>query len=399
MASVRKRNWTTKQGEKKTGWFVDYYDQHHKRQRKLFTRKKNADAFALTAQLEVRDGTHVAEPDSVTVAAAGNLWITTGEAAELERTTVEQYRQHLDLHIVPFIGKVKLAKLNVPFVRDFADKLRAYGRSPTMVKYVIRSLGSLLADAQERGLIIRNPVHELRSRRRHKRGSEHHERRGSKLKIGVDIPTPDEIKRILQVVTGRDRVFLLTDIFTGLRASEMRGLPWKGGIDFKKGELHVIQRADRFGQIGKPKTEAAERTIPLPSPVVSALREWKLACPKGLLDLVFPDGNGNVEYLVNIVQRIFWPAQIAAGVTSKTVNDKGAPAIGPKYTGLHSLRHFYASWCINRKVDGGLELPPKVVQQRMGHSSIVVTMDTYGHLFPRADDSAELTEAASFLLS
>lgn len=300
---------------------------------------------------------------------------------------------------MPFIGKVKLAKLNVPFVRDFADKLRSDGRSPTMVKYVIRSLGSLLADAQERGLIIRNPVHELRSRRRHKHASEHHDRRGSKLKIGIDIPTPDEIKCILQVVTARDRVFLLTDIFTGLRASEMRGLPWKGGIDFKKGELHVIQRADRFGQIGKPKTEAAERTIPLPSPVVSALREWKLACPKGLLDLVFPDGNGNVEYLVYIVQCIFWPAQIAAGVTGKTVNDKGEPAIGPKYTGLHSLRHFYASWCINRKVDGGLELPPKVVQQRMGHSSIVVTMDTYGHLFPRADDSAELTEAASFLLS
>jgi integrase len=70
-----------------------------------------------------------------------------------------------------------------------------------------------------------------------------------------------------------------------------------------------------------------------------------------------------------------------------------------KYAGLHALRHFYASWCINRRVDGGLELPLKVVQARMGHSTIQLTADCYGHLFPRGDDSAELTAAAeSFLV-
>jgi integrase len=69
-----------------------------------------------------------------------------------------------------------------------------------------------------------------------------------------------------------------------------------------------------------------------------------------------------------------------------------------KYTGLHALRHFYASWCINRKVDGGLELPAKVVQERLGHSSITVTLDTYGHLFPRGDDQAELAAAEKALL-
>ena len=47
-----------------------------------------------------------------------------------------------------------------------------------------------------------------------------------------------------------------------------------------------------------------------------------------------------------------------------------------KYTGLHPYRHFYASWLINRKADGGLELPIKTVQQRLGHSSIVMTSDT-----------------------
>ena len=84
------------------------------------------------------------------------------------------------------------------------------------------------------------------------------------------------------------------------------------------------------------------------------------------------------------------PAQIAAGVMTKGK---------AKYTGLHSFRHFYASWCINRRADGGLELPAKVVQERLGHSSIVMTMDTYGHLFPRGDDGSELAEAERVLLA
>jgi len=73
------------------------------------------------------------------------------------------------------------------------------------------------------------------------------------------------------------------------------------------------------------------------------------------------------------------PAQIAAGVIAKNGS--------AKYSGLHALRHFYASWCINRRVDGGLELPIKVVQARMGHSSIQITADRYGHLFSRGDDT------------
>ena len=70
-----------------------------------------------------------------------------------------------------------------------------------------------------------------------------------------------------------------------------------------------------------------------------------------------------------------------------------------KYTGLHALRHFYASWCINRRVDGGLELPLKLVQARLGHASISLTADCYGHLFPRGDDLEELAAAERSLLA
>ena len=154
--SVRKREWRTESGEVKTGWQVDYIDLRGKRRRKMFTLKKAADAFALTAQSEVREGTHIVDATSLTVAQAGTHWLETARAIDppLEVTTLEQYRQHLDLHITPFLGRTKLSKLSVPTIRAFADQLRAAGRSATMVRYVIRSLGSLLADAQERGAAL-----------------------------------------------------------------------------------------------------------------------------------------------------------------------------------------------------------------------------------------------------
>jgi integrase len=227
--------------------------------------------------------------------------------------------------------------------------------------------------------------YELRVRRKGRnRKADRQDRRGS---------TPEEIKRLIGAAKGRWRPFLLTAIFTGLRASELRGLRWQD-IDLKRAELHVRQRADRHRKIGPPKSEAGERTVPLPPTVVSVLREWKLACPNGQLDLAFPNGNGNVEFHNNVIHRGLWPTLIAAGVVTVKAGN-----VTPKYTGLHALRHFYASWCINRKADGGLELPPKVVQDRLGHSSIVVTMDTYGHLFPRGDDAEELAAAEAALLT
>jgi integrase len=397
--SVRKRIWTTRKGETKEAWIVDYIDQNGKRHLKTFDKKKQADAFATTAKVQVRHGIHTADSESVTVAAAGRLWLAAAEKSELERTTIDQYRQHLDLHIAPYLGRVKLSQLTAPMVREFEDKLNhgipAPGsednapRSPVMVRKIRGSLGSILADAQERGLVARNVVRELRSSRRQGKERRAERRHKGKLKVGVDIPTPDEIKCILNAASGQLRPLLMTAIFTGLRASELRGLRWDD-VDLRRGELHVRQRADRYGVIGKPKSESAERTIPLGPLVRTALREWKLACPKGEAGLVFPNGVGRIESHANIINRVLIPLLRAAGVT----DDRGEA----KYTGLHALRHFYASWCINRRADGGLELPAKVVQERLGHASIVMTLDRYGHLFPRGDDGTEMAAAERNLL-
>lgn len=413
--SVRKRAWITSKGEHKEAWVVDYVDQAGTRRLKTFAKKKPADNFASMANVEIRASVHTADSAGVTVAEAGRLWIETAEKGSpgrepLERSTVEAYHQHLRLHIEPYLGNVKLLQLSAPMVREFEDKLRRgdmpegakpQPRSPAMVRKVRVSLSSLLSDTQERGLVSRNVVRDLRRGRQRAAERRVEKRHKGKLKVGVDIPTREEIKAIVQAATGRWRPFLLMAIFTGLRASELRGLRW-ADIDLEKRELHVRQRADRFNEFGKPKSESGERTLPLTPIVANTLREWKLACPKGDKGLVFPTGSGNVESHSNIVKRGLSPTLIAAGVADQAtgptgkplVNEDGDPIMLPKYTGLHAFRHFYASWCINRRADGGLELPPKVVRERLGHSSIMMTMDVYGHLFPRGDDSAELEAAA-----
>jgi integrase len=383
--SVRKRTWTTTAGEQKQAFVADFTDQHGVRHLKTFERKKDADAFHASVKVNVRAGVHTSS--KMTVAQAGAQWIATCEANGLEAATVANYQQHLDIHLVPLIGSVRLAELTVPFVRAFQDRLRKTGRSPAMVKRVVGSLGAILADAQERGNVAQNVVRSLNQRKKRR----HDERRQrGRLKVGVDIPTPQEIKAIVAHLKGRYRPLLMTAIFTGLRASELRGLRWVD-VDLKKAHLHVRQRADVFRQIGKPKSAAGERTIPMPPPLlVNTLREWKLQCPRSDLGLVFPNRIGQIDFYSSLVQRGLWPAQIAAGIVTK---DGTA-----KYTGLHALRHFYASWCINRKEDGGLGLPLKVVQHRLGHSTIAMTADTYGHLFPSGDDGEELAAAERALL-
>lgn len=383
--SVRKRTWTTRKGEQKQAWIVDYTDQQGARHIETFARKKDADEYHATVKVDVRAGVHTAPSKSITVAEAGRRWIASGEAAGLELTTLEQYRQHLGLHIVPYLGGQRLSQLTVPMVRDFQDRLRAE-RSAAMVQKVISSLGALVADAQERGLVAQNMVRGL-SRRRRGQGVE--KRHKGKLKVGVDIPAPEEIRALVATLKGRWRPLLLTAIFSGLRASELRGLRWQD-VDLKKGELRVHQRADRFNRIGKPKSAASERSLPLPPNLVNTLREWKLACPKSDLGLVFPNGVGHIESHANIINRALIPAQLAAGITDRHGN--------AKYTGLHAFRHFYASWCINRRADGGLELPLKLVQGRLGHASIQMTADRYGHLFPRGDDGTEMAAAETQLL-
>lgn len=401
--SVRKRSWKNGKGEEKTAWAVDYVDQAGKRRLKTFERKKDADDFHAKAKVEIKAGIHTPDSSSITVAEAGERWLAACTNAGLERTTVDAYRSHVHLHINRFLGRRKLSELTVPLIADFETKLRSgtdteKPRSPAMVKRARSDLGALLSFAQESGLVARNVVREMRAGRRRGKEGQAERRAKPKLRIGVDIPTREEIKAIVTAAHGWWRPLLLTAIFTGLRASELRGLRW-ANVDLQKRELHVRERADEYKQLGRPKSGAGERTVPLTPMVVKTLREWKLQCPKGELALVFPTTKGGIAGHQSLVRSGLIPALIAAEVTVDVPGAHDSVLKRAKYTGLHALRHFYASWCINCRADGGLELPPKVVQERLGHSTIAMTLDVYGHLFPRHDDSEELAAAERALLA
>lgn len=216
--SVRKRKWTTQKGEKKEAWLVDYIDQGGERHVQTFGRKKDADEYHATVKVDVRHGTHTAPSKSLTVAEAAENWIKYVELEKRERSTIEYYRNHVDRHINPRLGPEKLAKLTTPRIQTFRDDLLATLSRPQARK-VLTSLKSLLRDAKRRGNVAQNVAIDV-SIQDSKRGK-------ARLKAGVDIPTPDEIKRVVHAATGRARPILIAAMFTGLRSSELRGLRWE----------------------------------------------------------------------------------------------------------------------------------------------------------------------------
>jgi integrase len=378
--SVRKRAWTTRRGEQKEAWIVDYFDQDGDRHIETFERKKDADARHAAVKVAVRQGVHTAPSKSITVAEAGQNWIKRVEANGMrgkgpaEEGTLYQYRQHLNLHIAPRLGGFKLARLTKTSVEGFRDDLLGSMSRP-LARKVLTSFKSILKTANY-GHVAADVS--IGISKRHKRP----------IEADVDFPTPAETKRIIEAAKdSKRRALLRTAALTGLRASEVRGLRWRD-VDLNGRELHVRQRADRFCKLGSPKSAMSRRTMPLPTELVTALKEWKLACPKGDLNLVFPTAAGKVEQHKSMLGSIA-PVFVAAGVVDK--------AGAPKYA-LHAFRHFFASWCINPKDRGGRGLSAKEVQALLGHETIQVTMDLYSHLFPRGDDQAELDASTERLL-
>lgn len=373
MSSVRKRHWKTPAGEKRTAWVVDYRDAAGKRRSKQFARKKDADTWAVSALSEVRNGVHTPDSVSVTVAKAAELWLESVRASDREPTTIASYEQHIRLHIVPRCGAWKLSQLTAPKVRSLLDSWLS-DLSRAMATRVFRSFKAIVTDAQARGLVAQNVALAVKVSK------------APRKKALITPPSKAELRAILEAATassdllGRSLVELV--VFTGMRASELRGLSWSA-VDLKNGHVRVEQRADARGVLGPPKSASGFRTIPIPDRVVSALREWKLACPQHPKALVFPSQTGRVLSHAVMTRNHLMPILVAAGVTNKGQNEDEEVA---KYS-AHKFRHAAASlW-----IDQGLNA--KRVQTLVGHGSIQVTFDTYGHLFEDVAGAAADTDA------
>jgi integrase len=357
--SIRKRTWKSNDTEQ-TAWVVDYIDQHGARRLKTFTLKKDAEAWATNALHEVSQGLH-APNGKITVEEAIGLWIKHCVDEGLERSTIEQRERHLRIHVAPFIGREKLATLTTPRLNAFLDQLRDAGRSVAMRRKVLTSIRTALAFARGRGLVAQNVASGIQVKR-----DDRHKASGP-LKAGRDFPTKAELKLLIDRAPERWRPFIVTAIFTGMRASELRGLRWSD-VDLDAGTIHVAQRADAWGTIGSPKSAAGTRDIPLTPMVVNTLRQWKLTC--GTSELVFANRNGHVTAPTNFWRHVWKPLQQNCGI---------------QHYEFHSLRHAAASLFIET-----LGWAPKRIQTVMGHSSITMTFDHYGHMFETTDDEAAM---------
>lgn len=396
MPTPRKISWNKADGSLSTAWEIRYKDQRGKRRSKQFTTKKEAKEFSDTIVSSVRAGTHVHDRDTVTLSEACKNWIAASKRGRdgrepVERSTLVSYQNHVDKYIEPALGAYKLTVISTAVIRDFRDiDLLDQGVSRAMTKKILSSLYSIFSEAVADELLSTNPCVgvQIVTSGRHKEK--------------IEIPSKEAVRTVVQTAAAwvdlQPRAIgsagRLTEVpriskhralwfytmvrfivSTGVRLSEARGAA-KSSLDLRNGLYHVTQRADEYGIIGKVKSRAGERSLDLSTQMVADLNRWLEVAPAG--DLLFANGDGNPERASNIYKRFWFPLMIETGFAVKTMDDNGS-SHKTDFT-IHGLRHFHASLMI----DAGMQI--KELQEHMGHATIQMTLDTYGHLFK--DDMA-----------
>ena len=374
MASIRKRSWETAKGETRTAYTVDYVDGRGDRQRKQFDRYKAADRFRIKVEGQLANGTYRPDADKITVKEACMAFLdyADGRMMRNERMTRKMlvvYRGHVNNHILHAehgVGSRKLSQFTAKSVGDFRDAIRTAGVTVSTTRKIIATLHAILEYAIGQDWIAVNAAHGVKVIGPRDEGAKK-----------VVPPSKADLKALLDVADELLRFMVLFAASTGLRAGEQWALRWCD-IDLRSGGLRVERRVDSYGDEGPPKSAAGIRTVPMSSAIVAMLKEWKMQSSfKQPDDYVFPNRNGSHTCHDNMIKRQFKKSLERAGVSGVT---------------WHSLRHYAVStW-----IEAGLA--PKTVQTFAGHSSLQVTMDRYGHLFPSDNHKAAMDVIAGELM-
>jgi integrase len=355
MACVRKR---------RGKYVLDYYDQHGQRRWETTKgNKREADRLLRQRQEEVERGTYQARSDQTTFEELAEAYIARAKT-KVRDITAAEYEDTIRRHILPFFTGRRLRTITLRDVELFAEHLSAVGVAGLPIrgqehksrKFGVRTVNKCLVlvsmmfgYAVRHGWMPANPAGKVEKAKGPAVTEDH---------VELCILDAAEIQRLLDAATDEWRLIIRTAIYTGLRESELFGLAWRD-VELDAGYLYV-QRCMRQGRPYAPKSKASRRRVPIPRSLVADLRKWKLACPKGDHDLVFPNGEGKPLNPSNLLNRGFKPALRRAGL---------------REIRFHDLRHTYASHLIANRED------PKTIQTLMGHSSIKITFDTYGHMF------------------
>jgi integrase len=407
MATVRRHN---------DAWVADYVDQWGKRHRerpKGSFRSKNQERRAAQALLkkrldEVFQNCFVPTPDRLIVSKLAEQFLES--KINIRPTTRRSYRSLIDLYINPIFGQKKVDQVSVadferlrnalakgrphPVAEEFAKRMMserpALNKHSAMYRVLRKKPGvrtinkvlslavSIFKYAERHRWVDHNPAIHVEKLRRPV--SEEMD------VLDGNVLTPEEIGRLInaaepgrrnadgKLIRINHRLVIKFAVLTGLRGGEICGLQW-GDIDWESRQVHV-RRAWKEGHYYPPKTQASLRRVELPERLTRELREWKLACPKGRDDLVFPNLKGNPMSSSNLLKRGLYPALRRAGL---------------RKIRFHDLRHTYASILI----ESGENIV--CVSRQLGHSSPNVTLSVYSHALPRSESGcAERLDAVLF---
>lgn len=334
------------------------YLQNGKRKRRYIygKTKKEVQQKLLALQKDLSNGIAFT-PSRMTVGEFLDHWLETVAKPLIKKSTHASYELIIRVHIKPDLGGAPVRNLQSIHVQNFLHQMRVKGKGERTCQLVFVILKTAMVQAVKWGLTNKNPCDGIAKPR--------------VTQSAMKFWTPDQIKHFLSVAK-KDEFYALyvLAVTTGLRQGELFGLKWS---DFnERNNSLAIQRTiyeiNGDQEIGEPKTASGRRKIDLPIVAVNALEQHRAAARESRKsDWIFSDSNGEPLRRSNFRKRSF----LKLLVLSKL----------PKIR-FHDLRHSAATLLLSKAVH------PKIVQERLGHSQISVTLDTYSHVLPSLQKEA-----------
>jgi integrase len=353
-------------------------DENGKRIRKWhsgFATKRDAEAERIEILSRLQHGAYTA-PSKITVAEfLRNDWLP-AKTPTIEATTLGTYRSDIDSKIIPALGTRPLQQLTPAEINAMYADLAARGLAAKTIRNVHGVLHRALHDAARWGLVVRN-VADLADPPKATRPE-------------IKTWTAVEVRAFLEAVK-QDRLAAMWIVMasTGMRRSEVLGVRWPS-VDFEARRVAVVDTVVNIDnqatlRLRGTKTAGSRRTIALDAATTAALRSHRTRQVAERLkagtawrnehDLVFCQEDGTL-LPPNWVTRTF----------QRTATEQGLEPIGP-----HGLRHTWATLALQAGV------PAKVVSERLGHSSVGMTLDRYSHVLPTMqEDAAEIVGRVLF---
>lgn len=348
MAKARKRTWKNKDGKKTTCWFIDFIDSSGERVRASgFSTKVEAEAEMYRLINAPKNNNSRQENENLTLVEACNVYIELHAEIHCKKTTFDGYKAYLRNHVKPFFKNSKIRDITKIRVEQFIKTKIDSGLSNASVNHLIAFLKAVFQKMFDDEVIETNPLSKVKKLRvTHK---------------NFEILDCQEVEKLLSTAKKYYPDYyplLFTAIFTGLRQGELFALRWDK-IDWANNRI-VVDANYTKRHLTTPKSNK-NRNVDMSKELAKTLREWKLKCPYSDKELVFPNKEGCYLDPSNMHKRFFTPLLRKARIRSIR---------------FHDLRHTYASLLIANNI------PIKYIQSQMGHASIQMTMDTYGHILP-----------------